>query len=54
MKLEHFLTPHTKINSKWFKDLNIIPENYKTLVKDSKRTLIDGEIYHVHGSEESI
>ena len=34
------------------KDLYI--ENYKTLVKDSKRTLIDGEIYHVHGSEESI
>ena len=31
------------------KDLYI--ENYKTL---SKRTLIDGEIYHVHGSEESI
>ena len=34
------------------KDLYI--ENYKTLVKKSKRTLIDGEIYHVHGSEESI
>ena len=29
-------------------------ENYKTLVKKSKRTLIDGEIYHVHGLEESI
>ena len=34
------------------KDLYI--ENYKTLVKESKRTVIDGEIYHVHGSEESI
>ena len=34
------------------KDLYI--ENYKTLRKKSKRTLIDGEIYHVHGSEESI
>ena len=34
------------------KDLYI--ENYKTLVKKSKRTQIDGEIYHVHGSEESI
>ena len=32
------------------KDLYI--ENYKTLVKKSKRTQIDGEIYHVHGSEE--
>ena len=34
------------------KDLYI--ENYKTLVKEIKRTLIDGEIYHVHGSEEAI
>ena len=34
------------------KDLYI--ENYKTLVKKSKRTLIDGEIYCVHESEESI
>ena len=29
-------------------------ENYKTLVKDIKRILIDGKIYRVHGSEESI
>ena len=34
------------------KDLYI--ENYETLVKKSKKTLIDGEIYHVHGSEELI
>ena len=34
------------------KDLYI--ENYETLMKEIKRTLIDGEIYHVHGSEESI
>ena len=34
------------------KDLYI--ENYKTLVKEIKETFIDGEIYPVHGSEESI
>ena len=34
------------------KDLYI--ENYKTLMKEIKEDIIDGEIYHVHGSEESI
>ena len=34
------------------KDLYI--ENYKTLVKEIKEDTIDGEIYHVHGLEESI
>ena len=33
---------------------NLYIENYKTLMKESKMTQIDGEIYHVHGSEESI